>query len=202
MAQLFFKYGAMNSSKSAQLMMTAHNYREQGKDVIIMTTVLDDRAGKTGVVHSRIGLEEPAVAIDQDTDITHYVRQHLDHCNCVLIDEAQFLTHDQVLELTVIVDNLHIPVVAFGLKNDFENHLFEGSEALLIYADKIEEVKTICWFCNKKATMNLRILNGRPEYVGEQLQIGGNESYLPVCRYHYRHPVKKTLEELAQHNNN
>lgn len=200
MAQLFFKYGAMNSSKSAQLMMTVHNYREQGKDVIIMTTALDDRAGKTGVVHSRIGLEEPAVAINRDTDVKQYVKEHRDNCNCVLIDEAQFLTHDQVLELTSVVDQLNIPVVTFGLKNDFENHLFEGSEALLIYADKIEEVKTICWFCNKKATMNLRILNGQPQYVGDQLQIGGNESYLPVCRYHYLHPDFKELKKAMLKN--
>lgn len=197
MAQLFFKYGAMNSSKSAQLMMTAHNYREQGKDVIIMTTVLDDRASKTGVVHSRIGLQEQAVTIDKDTDLNLYVRKHKNNCNCVLIDEAQFLTLDQVLELTVIVDQLHIPVVAFGLKNDFQNHLFEGSKALLLYADKIEEVKTICWFCNKKATMNLRVLNGSPEYSGDQLKIGGNESYVPVCRYHYYHPDLKTLKKEA-----
>ena len=191
MAQLFFKYGAMNSSKSAQLMMTAHNYREQGKDVIIMTTVLDDRAGKTGVVHSRIGLQEQAVTIDKDTDLNLYVRKHKNNCNCVLIDEAQFLTLDQVLELTVVVDQLHIPVVAFGLKNDFQNHLFEGSENLLIFADKVEEMKTICHYCGHKATMNLRINSGKPVYEGEQVQIGGDESYYPVCRFHYFHPNKQ-----------
>lgn len=188
MAQLFFKYGTMNSSKSAQLMMTAHNYREQGKNVIIMTMQVDDRAGQVGVVHSRIGLQEPAIAIDKAFDVFSFVRAHRDGCHCVLIDEAQFLSRDQVIALTQVVDQLRIPVVAFGLKNDFQNKLFPGSQALLIYADKIEEVKTICWFCNRKATMNLRLSDGRPVYMGEQLQIGGNESYLPVCRYHYRKP--------------
>ena len=188
MAQLFFKYGTMNSSKSAQLMMTAHNYREQGKNVIIMTMQVDDRAGQVGVVHSRIGLQEPAIAIDKAFDVFSFVRAHRDGCHCVLIDEAQFLSRDQVIALTQVVDQLRIPVVAFGLKNDFQNKLFPGSQALLIYADKIEEVKTICWFCNRKATMNLRLSNGRPVYMGEQLQIGGNESYLPVSRYHYLKP--------------
>src|SRR5699024_54285 len=107
---------------------------------------------------------------------------------CVLIDEAQFLTKDHVLQLAHIVDELNIPAMAFGLKNDFRNQLFEGSEYLLLYADKIEEMKTICWYCHRKATMNLRLSDGKPVYTGEQIQIGGNESYYPVCRKHYQHP--------------
>ena len=110
---------------------------------------------------------------------------------CVLIDEAQFLKKEHVLQLIKIVDELNIPVMAFGLKNDFRNELFEGSKYLLIYADKIEEMKTICWFCPHKATMNLRIHNGKAVYEGEQVQIGGNESYYPVCRKHYFHPQLK-----------
>lgn len=109
---------------------------------------------------------------------------------CVLIDEAQFLTRQHVLQCTHIVDDLKIPVMAFGLKNDFQNHLFEGSENLLIFADKIEEMKTICHYCGHKATMNLRINNGVPVYEGEQVQIGGDESYYPVCRHHYFNPEK------------
>ena len=163
MAQLFFKYGAMNSGKSIDILKVAHNYEEQGKPVVLMTSGVDDRSGR-GIIASRIG---------------------------VLIDEAQFLKKEHVLQLIKIVDELNIPVMAFGLKNDFRNELFEGSKYLLIYADKIEEMKTICWFCPHKATMNLRIHNGKPVYEGEQVQIGGNESYYPVCRKHYFHPQLK-----------
>ena len=114
-------------------------------------------------------------------------------------EEAQFLKKHHVIELTRIVDELGIPVMTFGLKNDFRNQLFEGSEYLLLYADKIEEMKTICWFCAKKATMNLRIHDGKPVYDGEQIMIGGNEAYFPVCRKHYVNPpleeIRKDIEE-------
>jgi len=126
-----------------------------------------------------------------DTNIYDYVNKMDRKIYCVLIDEAQFLKKEHVLQLIKIVDELNIPVMAFGLKNDFRNELFEGSKYLLIYADKIEEMKTICWFCPHKATMNLRIHNGKPVYEGEQVQIGGNESYYPVCRKHYFHPQLK-----------
>ena len=110
---------------------------------------------------------------------------------CVLIDEAQFLNKQNIYDLARVVDDLNVPVMAFGLKNDFRNELFEGSKYLLLLADKIEEIKTICWYCSKKATMVLRMVEGEPVYEGEQLQIGGNESYIPVCRKHYFHPLKK-----------
>ncbi len=112
-----------------------------------------------------------------------------------MIDEAQILSKENVLQLTQSVDELNIPVMTFGLKNDFRNELFEGSKYLLIYADKIEEMKTICWFCPHKATMNLRMLDGHPVYEGEQVQIGGNESYYPVCRKHYFHPLLNKKQE-------
>ena len=108
---------------------------------------------------------------------------------CVLIDEAQFLNKRHVNQLAKIVDELSIPVMAFGLKNDFRNQLFEGAQELLLLADKIEEMKTICWFCHKKALMNLRVHDGQPVYTGEQIAIGGNESYYPVCRKHYNNPL-------------
>lgn len=186
-AQLFFKYGAMNSGKSIDILKVAHNYEEQGKKVVLLTSGVDDRSGR-GVIASRIGLSRKVQPVMADTDIYDYVRQMNEKIYCVLIDEAQFLKKRHVLQLIKIVDELHIPVMTFGLKNDFKNELFEGSKYLLIYADKIEEMKTICWFCGKKATMNLRIHNGQPVYEGEQVQIGGNESYYPVCRYHYFHP--------------
>lgn len=187
MAQLFFKYGAMNSGKSIDILKVAHNYEEQGKKVVLLTSGVDDRSGR-GVIASRIGLSRKVQPVMADTDIYDYVCQMSEKIYCVLIDEAQFLKKRHVLQLIKIVDELHIPVMTFGLKNDFKNELFEGSKYLLIYADKIEEMKTICWFCGKKATMNLRVHNGQPVYEGEQVQIGGNESYYPVCRYYYFHP--------------
>ena len=190
MAQLFFKYGAMNSGKSIDILKVAHNYEEQGKPVVLMTSGVDDRSGR-GIIASRIGLERKVKPIMDDTNIYDYVNKMDRKIYCVLIDEAQFLKKEHVLQLIKIVDELNIPVMAFGLKNDFRNELFEGSKYLLIYADKIEEMKSICWFCPHKATMNLRIHNGKPVYEGEQVQIGGNESYYPVCRKHYFHPQLK-----------
>ncbi|SFH70413.1 thymidine kinase [Pisciglobus halotolerans] len=195
MAQLFFKYGAMNSGKTIEILKVAHNYEEQNKPVLIMTSGIDNR-DETGVVSSRIGLRRSAVSIYDETDILEVVDTLDYNPACVLIDESQFLKKAHILQLTKVVDELGIPVMAFGLKNDFQNELFEGSKYLLLYADKIEEMKTICWYCHKKATMNLRIVDGKPVYAGEQIQIGGNESYLPVCRKHYHHPPQMvTVEE-------
>ncbi|WP_054749231.1 thymidine kinase [Lacticaseibacillus thailandensis] len=187
MAQLFFRYGSMNSGKSIEILKVAHNYEEQGKRVILMNSSIDTRSG-VGHIASRIGLERDAHAVYPDSDVFQMVKDIDADASCVLIDEAQFMTKQQVYDCARVVDELHIPVMAFGLKNDFQNHLFEGSEALLIYADKIEEMKTICWFCAKKATMNLRVNDGHPVYEGEQIMMGGNESYYPVCRKHYFHP--------------
>ena len=194
MAQLFFKYGAMNSGKSIDVLKVAHNYEEQGKPVVLLTSGVDTRSGR-GTIASRIGLERKVYPIMKDTDVYEYVK-NIDHrIYCVLIDEAQFLSKEHVLQLTQIVDELNIPVMTFGLKNDFRNELFEGSKYLLIYADKIEEMKTICWFCPHKATMNLRMLDSHPVYEGKQVQIGGNESYYPVCRKHYFHPLLNKKQE-------
>lgn len=188
MAQLFFKYGAMNSGKSIEIIKVAHNYEEQGKPVLIFTSAIDNR-DEVGYVSSRIGFRRKAVPIFEDTDIYHVVSHYEPRPHCVLVDEAQFLNKEHVLQLAKIVDDCHIPVMGFGLKNDFRNELFEGSRYLLLYADKIEEMKTICWFCEKKATMNLRIdQNGKPVYTGDQIQIGGNDRYYPVCRKCYEHP--------------
>lgn len=195
MAQLFFRYGAMSSGKTIEILKVAHNYEAQGRKIALMTSGLDNRSG-VGTVASRIGLHRKAIPVDDQINIFDYVKKNSQKdvadgagkIACVLIDEAQFLKKHHVLECAKIVDELNIPVMAFGLKNDFQNHLFEGSENLLIYADKIEEMKTICHYCGHKATMNLRINNGRPVYEGEQVQIGGDESYYPVCRFHYFHP--------------
>ncbi|WP_224428750.1 thymidine kinase [Pediococcus acidilactici] len=192
MAQLFFHYGAMNSGKSIEILKVAHNYEEQDKQVVLMTSGIDTRSG-VGEISSRIGLRRDAFPIFDDTDIYAVIKQAEMNPACVLIDEAQFLKKHHVLELAKVVDELGIPVMTFGLKNDFRNELFEGSKYLLLYADKIVEMKTICWFCKHKALMNLRVHNGKPVYEGEQVQIGGNESYYPVCRRHYFNPL---IEEM------
>ena len=187
MAQLYYKYGTMNSGKTIEILKVAHNYEEQGKGVVIMTSALDTRDG-FGVVSSRIGMKRKAMAIAEDTDIFHFIQEMPEKPYCVLIDEAQFLSRHHVYDLAKVVDELNVPVMAFGLKNDFRNELFEGSKYLLLLADKIDEIKTICQFCSKKATMVLRTTNGKPVYEGEQIQIGGNETYIPVCRKHYFKP--------------
>lgn len=187
MAQLYFRYGAMNSGKSIEVLKVAHNYEEQNKTVKIYTSGVDDRDG-VGVISSRTGMRREATPIRQDTNIFEEIQAADEKIWCILIDEAQFLTKEHVIQLTKIVDELNIPVMTFGLKNDFMNQLFEGSRYLLLYAEKIEEIKTICWYCGKKAIMNLRMSDGNPVYEGEQIQIGGNESYFPVCRHHYFHP--------------
>lgn len=187
MAQFYFKYGAMNSGKSIEIIKVAHNYEEQGKPVKIFTSILDDRY-EIGQVASRIGFQRHATPVSDEMNLFDEVNQLSEKPFCILVDEAQFLKKAHILQLAEIVDVLNIPVMAFGLKNDFTNELFEGSKYLLLYADKIEEIKTICWFCHKKATMNLRFSNGQPVYEGEQIQIGGNESYYPVCRKCYKQP--------------
>ncbi|KRL31675.1 thymidine kinase [Companilactobacillus paralimentarius DSM 13238 = JCM 10415] len=187
LAQLFFKYGAMNSGKSIEILKVAHNYEEQGKSVILMTSIMDTRSG-AGKIQSRMGLTRPAIALKKDSDVFEIVKEKNPDASCILIDECEFMTKDQVLQATRVVDDLGIPVMAFGLKNDFRNELFEGTKYLLLYADKLEEMKTICWFCTKKATMNMRMSNGKPVFEGEQVSIGGNEMYYPVCRRHYNHP--------------
>ncbi|EHE86660.1 thymidine kinase [Latilactobacillus curvatus] len=187
MAQLFFRYGAMNSGKSIEILKVAHNYEEQNKSVIILTSGIDNRDG-VGIVSSRIGLKREATPIFSDTNIFELVQSTNPDAACVLIDESQFLERHHVIEAAQVVDDLNIPVMAFGLKNDFKNELFEGSKYLLLFANKIEEMKTICWFCRKKAIMNLRMNDGKPVYTGEQIQIGGNEAYYPVCRKHYFTP--------------
>ncbi len=193
MAQLFFKYGAMNSGKSIEILKVAHNYEEQNKKVMLFTSAIDNR-DEVGYVSSRIGVRREATPVFDDTDIYQLVKESQlkkEEIYCVLIDESQFLSKKHILDLTKVVDELDIPVMAFGLKNDFLNELFEGSKYLLLYADKIEEIKTICWYCHKKANMNMRMVDGHPVYQGEQIQIGGNESYYPVCRKHYFNPPIK-----------
>lgn len=188
--QLLFKYGAMNSGKSIEILKTKHNYEEQGKRTLLFTTSTDNRSGK-GKVSSRIGISSEALLIDElGQSVSDFVEaeNNLNKVSCVLVDEAQFLLDDNVMDLVEIVDQLNIPVICYGLKNDFKNKLFEGSESLLLMADKIEEVKTVCSYCERKATCNLRVNDGTPIYHGKQIETGGNDKYLAVCRKHYYNP--------------
>ncbi len=177
MAKLYFRYGAMGSSKTANAIMVRHNYLERGQRVLMLKPRLDNRDGET-VIGSRCGLTcECQFMEDIDRfDISAY--------DCVIVDEAQFLTKAQVQRLIRVVDVENVPVIAYGLRADFQGNLFEGSQWLLAWADTIEEVKTICW-CGKKATCNARVLNGRVVKEGEQIQLGGNESYVSLCRKHW-----------------
>lgn len=185
MAQLFFRYSTMNAGKSIELIKVAYNYEERGKHVLVLTSGLDDRYGK-GVVRSRIGLSREAVAVEEDTDILDIfmMENYRQRIDCVLVDEAQFLKRHHVEELVEVVDSFDCPVICYGLKNDFSNQLFEGSYYLLVYADKIEEIKTICW-CGRKATMVARVVDGRVVRTGDQIMIGGEEMYVSLCRKHY-----------------
>ncbi|GIP39425.1 thymidine kinase [Paenibacillus sp. J31TS4] len=196
MAQLYYRYSTMNAGKSIDVLKTYHNYMEQGKAAVLFTSALENRFG-TGVVASRIGLQEKAILFDGGTDFHALVAYMLDqglHINCVLVDEAQFLTAAQVSQLTDIVDECGIPVIAYGLKTDSRSQLFEGSAALLCEADKLEELKTVCWFCDRKATKNMRVDDGRPVFDGPQIAIGDNANkastasvaYFPVCRRCYK----------------
>lgn len=195
MAQLFFEYGAMNSGKSIEILKVAHNYESQGKNILLMTPAADTRSG-TGIVSSRIGLERPAVAIQKADNLFDIVKHHQTNLAAVLIDEAQFLFPDQVDQLAQVVDELHIPAMAFGLKQDAFNQLFPGSKRLIEMADKLEEMKTICAFCGKKAITQLRIVDGEPQREGQQVFIGGDEAYIPTCRHHWYHPDMAKISDL------
>lgn len=185
MAQLYYRYSTMNAGKSIELIKVAYNYEERGKNVMTLTPTVDDRYG-TGVITSRIGIQREAILVGDDTDILQLFLEENEKrkIDCVLIDECQFLKKHHVMELVDIVDNYDVPVLAYGLKNDFRNELFEGSYYMLVYADKIEEIKTICW-CGRKATMVGRIVDGKLQKQGEQVVIGGNEMYVSLCRKHY-----------------
>ncbi|MGX7776779.1 thymidine kinase [Streptococcus pluranimalium] len=187
MAQLYYRYGTMNSGKSIEILKVAYNYEEQRKSIVLMTSSLDNRDG-FGYVSSRIGIKRQAEVITPETDIYGFIQNQETKPYCVLIDECQFLTKANVYDLARVVDELDIPVMAFGLKNDFRNELFEGSKYFLLLADKIDEIKTICHYCSRKATMVLRMEDGNPVYDGDQIQIGGNETYTSVCRKHYFSP--------------
>ena len=188
MAKLYFYYSAMNAGKTTTLLQSAHNYRERGMRVAILTPRLDHRAG-SGTVASRIGLRAEGAAFDAHQDLLQWVRGDIDAngaLHCVLVDEAQFLSRAQVWQLTEVVDALRIPVLCYGLRTDFRGELFEGSQFLLAWADELVEIKTIC-HSGSKATMNLRVdERGYAVQDGPQVEIGGNERYVSVSRTEFK----------------
>ena len=187
MAQLYFYYSAMNAGKSTALLQSSYNYRERGMNTFVLTAAIDNRSG-IGKVSSRIGIESEAHIFTEKDDLSEMInkvhkkqKQH-----CILIDESQFLSKEQVKQLTYVVDILGIPVLCYGIKTDFKGELFPGSQYLLAWADKLIELKTIC-HCGRKANMILRLdKDGNAIQEGAQVEIGGNESYVSVCRKHFR----------------
>ncbi len=185
MAQLYYRYSTMNAGKSIEVIKVAYNYEERNKRALLLVPAVDDRYG-VGVITSRVGLQREALIIKDETDILQLFmnENNKQKIDCVIIDECQFLRQHHVQELVEIVDSFNIPVLAYGLKNDFRNQLFEGSYYMLVYADKIEEIKTICW-CGRKATMVARIVDGKFVKQGDQIVVGGNDMYVSLCRKHY-----------------
>ncbi|GCD11764.1 thymidine kinase [Clostridium tagluense] len=199
MSKLYYRHGCMNSSKTANLLMVAHNYESQGKKVLIFKPSKDTRS-KPNIIESRTGMSHDCIDIldtdDLYTYILNYIFEFKEIIKAILVDEAQFLTKKQVLELVDITKELDIPVLCYGLKNSsIKGELFDGSNALLYWAETIEEIKTICSYCDKKATMNLRIGNEKPIYTGDIIKCGdttdSEEYYIPLCTKHYLNPILK-----------
>lgn len=187
MAKLHFYYSAMNAGKSTTLLQSSYNYKERGMDTLLFIPKVDDRFG-IGQITSRIGLAEDAVPVTDDFNMYSYTKKIIkdnEKTKCVLVDEAQFLTKQHIKQLCDITDILDIPVLAYGLRSDFRAEPFPGSMYLMAWADNIIELKTIC-HCGRRATMNIRIdENGNKVDEGEQVEIGGNDRYIAVCRKHY-----------------
>jgi thymidine kinase len=187
MAKLYFYYSSMNAGKSTALLQSSYNYRERGMNTLVLAPRLDDRYG-VGKVKSRIGIETDASTFEADTDLFDFIAaRHADESlHCVLIDEAQFLTRDQVFQLSEVTDKLGIPVLAYGLRTDFQGEPFEGSKYLLAWSDNLKEIKAIC-HCGTKATMVLRLDgDGNAVTEGSQVEIGGNDRYISMCRKHFK----------------
>ncbi|MCR9123468.1 MAG: thymidine kinase [Phyllobacteriaceae bacterium] len=196
MAKLYFHYSAMNAGKSTMLLQASHNYRERHMTTLLFTARLDDRAGE-GRIASRIGLGEEALTFVPEDDLFVIVRDHTQNApvHCVFVDEAQFLTENQVWQLARIADRLGVPVMAYGLRTDFQGKLFPGSKALLAIADDLREVRTICR-CGRKASMVVRLgPDGKVVREGDQVAIGGNDRYVSLCRRHWEEEMGRTEAE-------
>ncbi len=192
MAKLYFSYSAMNAGKSTLLLQASHNYQERGMETLLLVSSIDNRT-RQGEIASRIGLRQPAEVFSHDDNLFELISLRASKWKetgkpvaCVFVDEAQWMQERQVWDLSRVADELGIPVMCYGLRTDFQGKLFPGSAALLAIADELREVRTICW-CGKKATMVVRLDgNGVPVEEGDQIFVGGNESYVSLCRLHWR----------------
>jgi len=192
LAKLYFCYSSMNAGKSTLLLQASYNYNERGMETLILVSAIDTRTRK-GEITSRIGIKREAEIFDAEDDVFELLKDRTQGRNiaCIFIDEAQWMSDDQIWQLARVVDELSIPVMCYGLRTDFQGKLFPGSAGLLAIADELREVRTICW-CGKKATMVVRLdENGRPLEEGEQIVVGGNDKYVSLCRKHW------TLKELG-----
>jgi thymidine kinase len=191
-AKLYFYYSAMNAGKTTTLLQSSHNYAERGMSTMVLKPQIDDREEQSRI-RSRIGLEAEAIIFSPAEDLFGLVQSHVAKTAlaCILVDEAQFLRRDQVMQLTEVVDQLNIPVLTYGLRTDFRGELFEGSRILLALADELKEIKTVC-HCGRKAIMTVRLdAEGNPLHAGAQIQIGGNEAYVSMCRRHFKDVLGK-----------
>ncbi len=193
---MYFYYSTMNAGKSTILLQSSYNYQERGMRTLVFAPEVDDRFG-VGRVSSRIGLQANAIPFSSNANLFRIIQKENEttKVDCVLVDEAQFLSKSQVRQLSDVCDELDIPVLAYGLRTDFQGNLFEGSQFLMAWSDNLNEVKTIC-HCGRKATMVLRLdANGRPVREGEQIQIGGNEKYVSVCRKHFKEGLAERIQK-------
>lgn len=183
MAQLYFHYAAMNSGKTASLLTAAHNYKERGMGVLLLKPAIDSRDED---ISSRVGISQPCNRVTPDTDLFEFYKwaESQKDIHCVFVDEAQFLSPEQTTQLARVVDNYNVPVMCYGLRTDFQGKLFPGSAALLAIADKLVELKGVC-HCGRKATMTARVRDGIAIRDGDQVEIGGNDSYVSLCRKHW-----------------
>ncbi len=194
MAKLYFYYSAMNAGKTTTLLQSEYNYRERGMKALLFTPLIDDRY-ESGTITSRIGLKAKAKSFDKTFNFYKYVEDQLktqENLKCVLVDEAQFLSKEQVFQLSDVADFLKLPVLTYGLRSDFLGEPFEGSKYLLTVAEELNEIKTIC-HCGRKATMNARVdQEGNILRHGEQVEIGGNEKYISLCHRHFKQGITET----------
>lgn len=189
MAKLYFRYGTMGSGKSIDLLKVAYNYEERNQKCLVVVPELDNRYG-VGKITTRIGISRDAYIVYSNTNIYEYIEKLENKPDCILVDECNFVTKKQILELSDVVDLLNIPVICYGLRSDFKGELFESTQQLMAIADKIEEIKTICE-CGAKAVINMRYIDGKVVIKGDKILIGGNESYKAVCRKCYKKYIKR-----------
>jgi len=199
MAKLYFNYGAMNAGKSTILLQAAYNYEERGMRTLLLKPAIDDRCPEGDVIASRIGIQGKADNFCGKTNLEEYImaKHEQTSLDCILVDEAQFLSREQVWQLSRVADSTRVPVMCYGLRTDFKGELFTGSAALLAIADKVKEIKTLCW-CGRKATMTMRLTSdGAADPDGTQIEIGGNERYISLCRKHWAKGQSEAKRNLA-----